>query len=212
MLMPRFRGLAFTSALLLVTVSLFAGACQGAAPPPPAESQPDYAPTATIKDLMLSIIDPSADAVWLSVTTVQDEKGITDKAPRNDEEWAAVRNGAIALAEASNLLMMPGRRVARPGEKSETPGVELEPEEMDALIAKDRGAWMMRAKGLHQAALDTLKAVDAKDSQKVFEIGEEIERACENCHSQYWYPNEKIPPVPELTSETPAKPETTAKP
>ena len=103
------------------------------------------------------------------------------------------------LMEAANLLMIPGRRVARPGEKSETPGVELEPEEMDALIAKDRPAWNARAKRLHDSAAEVLKAIDAKDSNKVFELGEEIEEACENCHKQYWYPNEVIPPLPSST-------------
>jgi hypothetical protein len=106
-----------------------------------------------------------------------------------------VRHGALALAEAANMLMIPGRRVARPGEKSETPGVELEPEEMDALIAKDPVAFHKRATDLRAAAIEVLAAVDKKDADKVFEIGEHIERACENCHSQYWYPNEKIPDI-----------------
>jgi hypothetical protein len=98
--------------------------------------------------------------------------------------------------EAANLLMIPGRRVARPGEKSETPGVELEPEEMDELIAKDRPAWNARAKALHDVMSSVIEAIDAKDSEKVFELGEQIEVACENCHKQYWYPNEVIPPFP----------------
>ncbi len=168
----------------------------------PAESQqstpqqPEYTPTATIKDLMLSVVDPNADVVWNSVTTILSEAGTKENAPKTDEEWAGVRRGAIALIEAPNLLMMPGRTVAKPGEKSETPGVELEPSEMDVLIAKDRGAWMMRAKALHEAGLAALDAIDHKDAAKLFEVGEQIERACENCHVQYWYPNEKIPPVP----------------
>jgi hypothetical protein len=95
--------------------------------------------------------------------------------------------------------MMPGRHVAGPGEKSETPGVELEPSEMEDLINKDRSAWMMRATKLHEAGLEAIKAIDAHDSQKVFEVGEQIEQACENCHRQYWYPNEQIPPVPAST-------------
>jgi len=158
-----------------------------------------YAPTATIKDIMLSIVDPAADVVWLSVTTVQSSAGTVDTAPKNEEEWKKVRQGAIALTEAANLLMMPGRHVAGPGEKSETPGVELEPSEMEELIKKDRGAWEMRATKLHEAGLAVLQAIDAKDSQKVFEVGEQIEQACENCHRQYWYPNEQIPPVPAST-------------
>ena len=185
---------------VLVTVSACQSRTQGATPAPaPAPTQPEYTPTATIKDIMLSVVDPNADVVWLSVTTVQSAKGTVDTAPKNDEEWKKVRQGAIALTEASNLLIMPGRHVAAPGEKSETPGVELEPSEMEALINKDRASWEMRAKKLHEAGLAVLQAIDAKDSQKVFEVGEQIEQACENCHRQYWYPNEQIPPVPAST-------------
>ena len=46
---------------------------------------------------MISIVDPSADVVWLSVTTVQSAKGTVDTAPKNDEEWKNVRKGAVAL-------------------------------------------------------------------------------------------------------------------
>jgi hypothetical protein len=182
--------------LCLVT----AGACQNReSSSPPAAQQPEYIPTATIKDLMLSVVDPSADVVWLSVTMVTDEKGLVETMPQSDEEWLKVRHGAVTLMEAANLLMIPGRRVARPGEKSETPGVELEPEEMDAFIAKDRAAWNARAKRLHDATLEVIKAIDARDSNKVFELGEQIEEACENCHKQYWYPNEVIPSLPSST-------------
>jgi hypothetical protein len=185
---------------VLVTVSACQSRTQGATPASaPAPTQPEYTPTATIKDIMMSVVDPNADVVWLSVTTVQSAKGTVDTAPKNDEEWKKVRQGAIALTEASNLLIMPGRHVAAPGEKSETPGVELEPSEMEALINKDRASWEMRAKKLHEAGLAVLQAIDAKDSQKVFEVGEQIEQACENCHRQYWYPNEQIPPVPAST-------------
>jgi hypothetical protein len=180
-------------AMLVFCLALTA-ACQGQAPAaPPA---PTYLPTATIKDLMLAIVDPAADVVWLSVTTIVDEKGLVETVPKTDEEWKRVRHGAIALAESANLLKMPGRRVAQPGEKSETPGVELEPEEMDVLIAKDRAAWNERATHLHDVAIDVIAAIDAKDGNKVFELGEKIEETCENCHKQYWYPNEVIPQVP----------------
>jgi hypothetical protein len=177
---------------LLVLSLMCAAACRQPAPDPPAS--PPYLPTATIKDLMQSVVDTNADVVWLSVSTVSSEKGLIETAPKTDEDWATVRHGAIALAEAANLLMIPGRHVARAGEKSETPGVELEPEEMEALINKDRDAWHKRATALHDAALVALQAIEAKDADKVFQVGSQIEEACENCHTHYWYPNEKIPP------------------
>ena len=200
--MLKVRSLFTASVIVLLASLVLIAACQkpaettAAAPAAAAPPPPEYVPTATVKDLMQSVVDPNADVVWLAVTTVQSAKGTIETRPKNDEEWTKVRHGAIALTEASNLLMVPGRHVARPGEKSDTPGVELEPSEMEALITKDLGAWRKRAHGLHEAGVAALQAIDAKDADKLFEVGEQIERACEGCHSQYWYPNEKIPPVP----------------
>jgi hypothetical protein len=187
----------FVSLSVIFGSLLVVAACQQSAPPAAAAPQaPPYAPTTTIKDLMLNVIDPAADVVWLSVTTVQSAEGTVDTAPKNDEDWQKVRQGAITLVEAANLLMIPGRHVAKPGEKSEVPGVELEPSEMEEMINKDRGAWDTRATALHDAATAVLAAAEAKDAAKVFEIGEQIELACEGCHKHFWYPNEKIPEFP----------------
>lgn len=162
----------------------------------PESTLPPFVNEQTIKDLMINVVDPQADVVWLSVTTVASDKGLVETKPTNDAEWAKVKAGAITLAEAANLMMVPGRRVARPGEKSETPGVELEPEEMDALIAKDPQTFYRHARDLYNAAMLAARAAENKDANKIFEVGETIELACENCHRTYWYPNEKIPELP----------------
>ena len=186
------RAIVAAAVLLAVTVGVIS--CRRGQSDVSARELPEYTPSATIKDLMQGLVDPAADEVWLSVTTVMSQTGTVETVPKTDEDWAKVRHGAIKLAEASNLLIVPGRHVARPGEKSEAPGVELEPSEMEALINKDIPGWRARAKALHEAGLAALKAADARDPEKVFEIGEQIEEACESCHSKYWYPNEKIPP------------------
>jgi hypothetical protein len=183
--------------MLALAVLCATVACSTSEPTPaPSADVTPYEPAATVKDLMQSIIDPAADQVWNAVTTVQTATGTVETVPKTDEDWLKVRHGAVGLAEGANLLMMPGRHVARPHEKSETPGVELEPAEMEALINKDRPAFYMRARALHEAGLAAVAAADAKDSKKLFEVGEQIENACEGCHSHYWYPNEKVPPVP----------------
>lgn len=155
-----------------------------------------YAPNATVKDLMDAIVDPSADDVWNAVKTTVDPRGIQDAAPATDEDWAAVRRGAIRLVEAANLLMMPGRHMARPGERSETPGVELEPGQMEALVDRDRAAWNQRAAALRDVSREVLRAADAHDAAALFEVGGRLDTACENCHRQYWYPNEHVPEFP----------------
>ena len=125
---------------VLPLVALLAGGCasQPAAPAaPPAPPAPPYSTTATLKDIMQLMVDPAADQVWQAVMTVDSDKGTVETVPRSDEDWTVARRGAVTLLEASNLLMIPGRRVAKPGEKSEAPGVELEPAAMGALIESD---------------------------------------------------------------------------
>jgi hypothetical protein len=192
----------FLRALPLVIVVAAGCTAQPAAPPAP--PPPPYTNTATMKEIMQLIIDPAADEVWQSVMTVHSAEGTVETTPHNDEDWLKARRGAITLIEASNLLMTPGRHVARPGEKSEAPGVELEPAEMEANIAKDLPEFHKAALGLHDAAVQALGAIDAKDAVKLFELGETIEMACEHCHSRYWYPNEKIPTFPDPPAPPPA--------
>ena len=182
-----------TSFLIVITV----GACQGREPESVAAPvAPEYQPTATVRELMHSVIDPAADVVWLSVYTILDGEGIHETRPQTDEEWASVRRGAIILQEAANLLMMPGRPVAHSGEKSVAPGVELEPDQIAALIAEDRNAWNARAIVLHEVATAAIEAIDAKDADEVFNVGGQIEPVCESCHTQYWYPGQVIPRFP----------------
>src|SRR5687768_17861626 len=65
----------------------------------PAEPQPEYRTTGTIKDLMDSIIDPAADELWGAVATTVDATGTHEKFPQNDEEWKQVRRSAIRRSE-----------------------------------------------------------------------------------------------------------------
>ena len=158
-----------------------------------AEPQAEYRTTATVKDIMDAFVDPGSDYIWDSVETVVSAKGVEEKAPKTDEDWKQVRNHAIMLLEATNLLQMPGRHVAQPGEKANDPNVELSPDQIEATINKDRTAWISHAHDLHDAVMKTLNAADAKDKDKLLEVGNDIDEACEKCHLQYWYPNEQRP-------------------
>jgi hypothetical protein len=174
--------------LLLAGMSVFiVVACNRSQPPPPA-SQTAFRPTATIKDIMDSMVDPSADTLWESVATIVSAAGTEERRPKTDEDWTNVRRAAIRLVEGTNLLVMDGRHVARPGEKSENPGIELEPSQMEDLINKDRESFVKLAHGLHDAGSTALSAIDAKNAEGLLDAGEAIDTACENCHLKYWYP------------------------
>jgi hypothetical protein len=176
-----------------VIAVLTASCAQQQAPAAAKQAEPEYRLTATVKDIMDALVDPGSDYIWDSVETVVSAKGIEEKYPKTDEDWKQVRNHAIMLLEATNLLQMPGRHVAAPGEKASDPNVELAPEQIEATISKDRAAWISHAHDLHDAVMKTLQAADAKDKDKLLEVGNDIDEACEKCHLVYWYPNEKRP-------------------
>ena len=187
--MRTFPTLTLIGALLLLCNSCASPKTETAAP----ASQAEYRPTATVKDIMDSMVDPGSDYIWDSVETVVSAKGVEEKAPHTDEEWKEVRRHAIMLLEATNLLQIPGRHVAKAGEKADDPKVELAPEQIEDMINKDRAAWIKYAHGLHDATMEALKAVEAKDKDKLLDVGNGIDEACEKCHLQYWYPNENKP-------------------
>ena len=139
---------------LALTISLFAGCA------PPEEDTP-FREIAGTRLLMISIVDPAADVIWDAVRTEMTLEGTTDFAPENDEEWAVVRNNAVALAESGNLLMIGSR-------------------------AQDDDDWMAWSRDLIAAGEMAMRAAEAQDAERVFDVGAEIYRACAGCHAKYW--------------------------
>ena len=175
--------------LALAGVSLLvAAACSAPAPAPAAKKEPPFRKTATIKDIMDSMVDPSADYLWESVATIVTKAGTEERRPRTDDDWKKVRRAAITMMEATNLLIMDGRAVAKPGEKSENPGIELSPEAIRRVMDDDPDTLIKLAGSLHDAGMKALAAIDAKNADALSDAGEVIDNACETCHLKYWYP------------------------
>jgi len=116
---------------------------------------------ATVKQLMDSTIHPAAEVIFDSVGSIISENGIDDFAPKNDDEWANVRRGAVTLAEAGNLLMLGDR-------------------------PKDKAIWFRNASGLTDAAVAAIQAIDARNPEALFDAGGKVYEACQRCHDYYW--------------------------
>ncbi len=66
----------------------------------------------------------------------------------------------MLLAESGNLLMMPPRAQAGP-------------------------EWMQAARALVDTSEAAMRAADARDREKLYEIGGDINDACMSCHYHY---------------------------
>jgi hypothetical protein len=170
-----------SAVLGLVASSSFTVAQQEAA-------KTDHQVNSSIKDLMESIIDPSADVLWGAVGTVVDREGIHESLPKTQEDWRDLRRAAVRIIEGGNLLTMPGRDAAPVGTKSETPGVELEPPQIAALIEQNRETFDTFAKELQVLGSEALRASEARNAALLLDIGARMENVCESCHQTFWYP------------------------
>ena len=115
-----------------------------------AQQQPNFKPVADVKQLMHAIVIPSSNVVFR----------VEVEAPKDDQEWERVANNALAMAEAGNLLMLPGR-------------------------AKNNDDWMKKAPALVDVGVAAMKAAEAKDAEAVIRIGYQIFDVCASCHDQY---------------------------
>ena len=147
----------------------------------------------SVKELMNDMIDPASDNIFNAVRTVIGEKGIVETEPKTDEDWGKVRIGAVTMAEGIYLLKIP-RPIAPPGELNNSVGPdasELAPDQIKAKLEADPVLWNAKIEALRNIGLEILEIVKRKDARELGDAGEILDQACENCHLEYWYPDEK---------------------
>ena len=117
----------------------------------------------TMSELMVHMIYPTSDAVFY----------ITSRTPTTDAEWVELQAKTLTLAEAANLLMMPGR-------------------------ARDQDRWMKDAKLMLDAGNAAFKAAKAKDAAALEALSDQLYESCVTCHKDYRpdYGKPKPPPAP----------------
>jgi hypothetical protein len=117
----------------------------------PAESGSSAAPAAAnLKQLMLDLIYPASNDILLVVS-----RG----GPSGESEWAAVRRGAVTLAESGNLLLMRG--------------------------PKGDANWIKDARMLMDAGSAAYQAARAKDGKALAALPDAIDASCTACHRQF---------------------------
>ena len=150
-----------TQGMMIGTMILFAGgvAARGPAPqrPPASTSAPvlqrpatSVKAVGTVRDIMLGIVFPTSTLVF--------ETG--GEPPKTPEQWTALENAALTLAESANLLLIGGRE-------------------------KDQAAWTTWAIQLREQSEGFLRATRAKNTEAMATANDEVYVTCEGCHKVY---------------------------
>ena len=151
----------------------------------PAQEAP-YDLTLDMKELMGHVVDPGAWAFWHASGEVETEKGTTSNLPTTEEGWDAAESGAAQVAEAGNLLLMPGRN-------------------------RNEKAWTDWAVKLQKAGHAAKDAAEKKDAKAMFTTGAEMYSVCTGCHAVYVIPEaikaaegQRVTPLPDWPADVKA--------
>lgn len=113
-----------------------------------------------MSEFMPHVMQYAGDGVWKRQGYINDKNGERSLFPKNDAEWEEAESAALALAEVTNVLLIPGRRVPDP-------------------------AWDKAVAAVRVVALKAASAAEKKDADAWFAAGGELDVACDVCHARF---------------------------
>lgn len=143
----------------------------------PPNALPAYKPDASLAQVMRAIMFPNSNIIFDVQTndpgrprkeTDPNDRGALAWFSNLYSGWDLVQNAAIALAEAPDLIMRPGRLCTN-----------------GKPVPLDRPDFPKFAQALREAARAVYKAAQEKNQEKVSDLTNNIAEACVNCHTVY---------------------------
>lgn len=151
----------------------------GSQPPAPGAGR-GAAPASTSKvdanllQLMRGILYPASNVLFAAqddlskLTPVADPSVSPNPLTSTYGGWQAVENAGLAIAEAANLIALPGRLCAN-----------------GKPVPVQRADWVKYTQGLRTVGLAAYKAAQSKDQDKMVEVAGSVSDACAACHDVY---------------------------
>ncbi len=177
----RIRMATFAGFALVAGAAVFAVACSRApAPSAGATASSQSEVHGNLRQLMRGILFSNSNVVFFAqgadpATVPQDTDPSSSVNPLASlyGGWEAIEDSGLALAEAANLLTIPGRTCAN--------GKPVPVQNAD---------WQRFVQGLRDAGMAAYKAGQSKDMDKVVDAAGTVTTACSDCHDVY---REKTP-------------------
>jgi hypothetical protein len=158
--------------IALLAVAAVSTESKGTAP----VATPTVAPKvqADLRQLMRGILFPSSNVVFAAqqdpdrFPKVDDPSASPNPLTSSYGGWDAVQNAALAIAEATNLLTLPGRMCSS-----------------HRAVPVQRADWQKYVRGLRDAANVAYKAALTKSTDAMLDASDTLTQACTSCHEVY---------------------------
>lgn len=153
-------------------------------------------PTAppNLHDLMKNIVAVQAQVIWDVGNQAQDAKGDPDPSKLKPTDWGKlvaaggkVKEVAQTLAKADHVM------AAGPGQKLDGEGGPgtFGAKQVQKALDGNPAAFKAFAQALTVSMDQIVAAAQTKNAAKLFDVSGNLDQVCENCHVQFWYPEEK---------------------
>lgn len=172
--------------LLAASLLLVAGSSQS-------ESQ-EAKPALTVFESMTQVIDPQSQAFWNSSYDAMNDAGDIVPAKLTDEQRSTMRGAAVAIRDQARQFAGDTRAiVAAEGVKILNEGMDgaLGARQVQALIDADPKGFAAQARDLATIADNVIAGLDTGDMAKLNQAAIRLNDVCTDCHSKYWYPEQK---------------------
>jgi len=130
---------------------------------------------ATLAQVMKGILYPSSNVIFAAqgdnpadVPPAKDPATSVNPLASSYGKWEAVENAGLAIAEAANLLTVPGRKCSN-----------------GLAVPLTNPDWPKFVQGLRAAGMAAYKAAQSKDQEKILDAADTMTTACANCHDKY---------------------------
>jgi hypothetical protein len=147
-------------------------------------------PIVSVQELMHDVLQPVADTLFTSVRIVVDRGGTVEEGPETDADWENLRSAAVTLAEGVYLLKVPRPIVPQEDDRVRD-ATELTPAQILEKLQRDPVLWDARIQTVRNAALQAIDVIERRDTEELWDVGENLYIACQNCHYDYWYPAQR---------------------
>jgi hypothetical protein len=157
-------------------------------------ANPSAAPN--LHDLMKNVVAIQAQVIWDVGNQAQDDQGNPDASKLKAADWTRIVNAGGKVKQAAQALgQVEHVMAAAPGQKLEgegNPGTFGAKQVQSAIDANPK-VFRAFAQALSVSMDQIVAAAQAKDAAKVFDVSGRLDQVCEDCHVQFWYPEQKTP-------------------
>lgn len=168
-------------------------ACSGLVALSALAASPGTAPN--LYELMKNVVAVQTQVVWDIGNKALDEEGNPDASKLTPADWSRIiaaagkaRDASLSLATADHVM------VAAPGQKLQdegNPGA-FGAKDVQAVIDANPKAFSAFSQAMASSMSEIVAAAQARDAKKLNDVSGTLDQVCEQCHIQFWYPNQAL--------------------